>query len=144
MRTSGIWFTIAAGVTACAMPLLAGAQSPQQPPQTPPQMEKLEEGEAPAITIRKPDTQRKITETRAKGGKVTEVQVQSGKNTYYLKPNDQAGSALPGDAESNASRPAQWQVMEFDTSRAKEAQQKGAVQTPPPPQPANPPAPAKK
>ena len=93
------------------MPLLADAQQP-------PKMEKLEEGEAPAITIRKPDTEKKITEKREKG-KVTEVKVQTGKSTYYLKPNEAAGNAVPGDAQSNQNRGAQWSVREFDLGRKK-------------------------
>ena len=95
------------------MPLLADAQQP-------PKMEKLEEGEAPAITIRKPDTEKKITEKREKG-KVTEVKVQTGKSTYYLKPNEAPGNAVPGDAQSNENRGAQWSVHEFDLGRKKKA-----------------------
>lgn len=109
MRTFQVW-PILTFCVAAVTPLLAGAQ--QTPSSEPPKLEKLEEGEAPAITIRKPDGEKKITEKR-KQGKVTEVKVQSGGSTYYVKPNEPAGSALPGDAESNASRAPQWQVLEF-------------------------------
>lgn len=109
------------------MPLLAAAQQP-------PKMEKLEEGDAPTITIRKPDTEKKITEKREKG-KVTEVKVQTGNSTYYLKPNEPAGAALPGDAQSNENRGAQWSVHEFDLGRKK----KGAKQPPAEPIPPAPP-----
>lgn len=122
MRLSTIWL-----IFGCAMPLLAAAQQP-------PKMEKLEEGDAPTITIRKPDTEKKITEKREKG-KVTEVKVQSGKSTYYLKPNEPAGAALPGDAQSNENRGAQWSVHEFDLGRKK----KGAKQPPVEPIPPAPP-----
>jgi uncharacterized protein involved in outer membrane biogenesis len=88
------------------MPLLVGAQQP-------PVLEKLEEGEPPAITIRKPDTEKQITEKRQQG-KVTEVKVKSGKSTYYLKPADPAGSAMRGDGQSDEIRAAQWPVLEFD------------------------------
>jgi hypothetical protein len=88
------------------MPLLVGAQQP-------PVLEKLEEGEPPAITIRKPDTEKQITEKRQQG-KVTEVKVKSGKSTYYLKPADPAGRALRGDGQSDEIRAAQWPVLEFD------------------------------
>lgn len=94
------------------MPLLVGAQQP-------PVLEKLEEGEPPAITIRKPDTEKQITEKRQQG-KVTEVKVKSGKNTYYLKPADPAGSALRGDGQSKLTRAAQWPVLEFDLGAGKE------------------------
>ena len=75
-------------------------------------MERLEEGEAPAVTIRQPDTQKKITEKKSQG-KVTEVKVQTGKTTYYAKPNDPAGSAMRGDGQSDTTRPVQFQVGEF-------------------------------
>ncbi len=119
MRTSKLWSLVAVCAAVFAAPLTASAQQAVAPP--PPKLEKLEEGEAPAITIRKQGGEKKITEKREKG-KVTEVKVQSGKSTYYLKPNDPAGSALPGDAESNATRAAQWQVLEFGNPKnAKEA-----------------------
>lgn len=111
MRNPKLWPLVTVCVAAFAAPLPASAQqSATAPP--PPQLEKLEEGDAAAITIRKPGSEKKITEKREQG-KVKEVKVQSGKSTYYLKPNDPAGSALPGDAESNATRAAQWQVLEF-------------------------------
>ncbi|MEO8407133.1 MAG: DUF2782 domain-containing protein [Oxalobacteraceae bacterium] len=106
MRLPSAWITVASGLAACAMPLLVGAQQP-------PVLEKLEEGEPPAITIRKPDTEKQITEKRQQG-KVTEVKVKTGKSTYYLKPVDPAGSTLRGDGESDEIRAAQWPVLEFD------------------------------
>jgi hypothetical protein len=108
MRTPTFRLSIAS--IAALLPMLAAAQ---QTPPPPPQLEKLEEGEAPAITIRKEDSQRRITEKK-EGGRVTEIKVQSGKSTYYLKPNEQPGNAQPGDAQSNITRPAQWKVLEFD------------------------------
>lgn len=98
------------------MPLLADAQQSSA-------LEKMEQGEAPTITIRKPDSEKKITEKRDKG-KVTEIKVQTGKSTYYLKPNEGPGNAMPGDAQSNENRGAQWSVHEFDLGRKK----KGAKQ----------------
>lgn len=97
------------------MPLIVSAQS--TPPNkafapAPPQMERLEEGEAPAVTIRQPDTQKKITEKKSQG-KVTEVKVQTGTTTYYAKPNDPAGSAMRGDGQSDTTRPVQFQIGEF-------------------------------
>ncbi|MGE5649087.1 DUF2782 domain-containing protein [Noviherbaspirillum sp. UKPF54] len=136
MRTLKAWHLTATCIAAFATPLLAQAQQADAPP--PPQMQKLEEGEAPAVTIRKPDQERKITEKRARGGKVTETKVTSGKSTYYLKPNEQPG-AMPGDGQSSANRGAQWQVKEFDLSRKQEATTEQAASIPAPP-----PAPAKK
>lgn len=122
MRNPKLWSLLAVSLAAFAAPLTANAQQPAVVP-PPPKLEKLDEGESPAITIRKQGGEKKITEKREQG-KVKEVKVQSGKSTYYLKPNDQAGSALPGDAESNATRAPQWQVLEFgNPQNAKEAEQ---------------------
>lgn len=115
MRTSKFWSLITIATAAIATPLIVGAQS--TPPSqdfapAPPQMQRLEEGEAPAVTIRQPDTQKKITEKKSQG-KVTEVKVQTGKTTYYAKPNDPAGSAMRGDGQSDTTRPVQFQIGEF-------------------------------
>lgn len=109
--------------------------------QQPPQLEKLEEGEAPAVTIREPEQKSRIQEKRAPGGKVTEVKVTSGGSTYVVKPNEPAGSAHPGDLQGNTIRPPQWEVKEFDLGRpmTKEQQEAQAPDVPPPPA-----APAKK
>lgn len=101
---------------------MAQAQQPADAPR-PPQLQPLEEGEPPEVTIRPPEQQRRITETRAPGGKVTEVKVSTGGSTYVLKANDQAGSALPGDGQANAMRAAQWEVLEFDLRRTPEQKQ---------------------
>jgi hypothetical protein len=106
----------------------AGAANP------PPRLEKLEEGEAPAVTVRPPGSERQITQKREQG-RVTEVKVKSGNSTYYLKPNVPAGSATPGDAQSDTTRPAQWRVLEFDWKREedKKAAAAQAAKAPAPP-----------
>jgi hypothetical protein len=114
---------------ACAAPLWSFAQ--QQAPQAPPVLQPLEEGAEPAITIRKEDGEKRVTEKR-EGGKVTEIKVQSGKSTYYLKPNDQAGSAQPGDAQGTLTRPPQWKVKEFDLGAPKNPKEAATVDAPPP------------
>jgi len=121
MRTFKVWPIITVCVAAYAHPLLVSAQPPEGNAPPPPTMENLEEGEAPAITIRKPEQQNRITEKRGHGGKVTEVKVTSGKSTYYLKPNDPAGSGMPNDVQNGTNRAAQWEVLNFDLSPAKEA-----------------------
>jgi len=60
--------------------------------------------------------------------------VRSGGSTYYLKPNEQPGSTLPGDVESKSMRGSQWQVLEFDMKPQKD--QKQVDQVPDAPQPA--------
>lgn len=127
MRTNKVWHVLTASVAALAIPLMADAQQP-------PKLEKLEEGEPPAVTIRKPEQKSKMQEKRAPGGKVTEVKVTSGRSTYVVKPNDPAGSSLPGDTQSSTTRPAQWEVKEFDLGRPKkEGEEAQAADTLPPP-----------
>jgi len=104
-------------IFAAAMP--AFAQQPrgraEAPP--PPQLERLEEGEAPAVTIPGGgQPERSITEKREQG-RVTEVEVRTGRSTYVVKPLNPAGSALPGDAQANTNRAAQFKVKEFNLGK---------------------------
>lgn len=133
MRTNKAWRLATAYIAIQAISLAATAQQP-------PRLEKLEEGEAPAVTIRKPDQKGRIEEKRAPGGKVTEVKVTSGGSTYVVKPNEPAGTAHPGDLQGNTIRPPQWEVKEFDLGRPKTKEQEEAQANVPPP----PAAPAKK
>jgi hypothetical protein len=75
----------------------------------------------------------KITEKKV-GGRVTEVQVQSGPSSYSMRPNTPAGNAQVGDVQSgNGVRPPQWTLFEFGPGKKKTAE--GADQTvdaPPP------------
>ena len=129
MRTNKAWRLVIAYIAIQAIALTASAQQP-------PKLEKLEEGEAPAVTIRKPDQKSRIQEKRAPGGKVTEVKVTTGGSTYVVKPNEAVGSAQPGDLQSNTIRPAQWQVKEFDLGgpKTKEQEEEQAANVPPPPE----------
>ena len=76
--------------------------------QEPPKLEKLDEGEPPAITIRQPSTAQEITETRGPGGEIKEIKVKSGGSTYYLRPRQATGSP-PSDSISVP----QWVIHEF-------------------------------
>jgi hypothetical protein len=140
-HTSRIWPILAVCAAAYAMPQLAGAQRPVATAPPPPQTQPLEEGEAPAVTIRRPGAGEEPITQKKQQGKVTEVKVQSGGSTYYLKPNEQSGSALPGDVESKPMRGSQWQVLEFDMKPQKD--QKPVEQAPDAPQPAPASAPTK-
>ena len=115
---------------------LAAAQSQQQQParpaQTPPQLERIEPGsDVPATTI-PPKERTRITEKRGNDGSVTEVEVQSGKSRYIMKPNVAPGNAQPGDAQSSAIRAPQWQVMEFDFGNPKKQEANPANAAPSP------------
>ena len=135
---AAVWITAAAA----NQPALA-QQRAEAPP--PPRLEKLEEGEPPAVTITPPSEKATITEKRAPGGKRTEVKVKSGKSTYRVQPSDEPGNAQQGDGQSISAKPAQWEVMQFDLNREKKAQQV-PVEPPPTlqPKPGSNAAPAKK
>ena len=138
-------------LTACvaistSMPM-AFAQQPANAAPPPPRLEPLEEGEAPGVTINAPQQQQgSVTQKRAPGGNITETKVTKGRSTYYVLPNNPAGSSVRGDMESNSTRAPQWEVMKFDFRRDKEVKDaavEAAASTPAPPT-QTPPAPAKK
>jgi hypothetical protein len=107
---------------ALALAPFAGALAqPRADAPEPPRLEKLEEGDLPAVTIPGRQSEQQIEEHRDHG-EVTSVKVQSGGSTYYVKPNKPKGSSLPGDAQSTSNQPAQWQIYEFNTSRRKDAE----------------------
>jgi hypothetical protein len=115
-------------------------QQSQQQPQAqdkkkqdqPPKLEKLEEGEPSSLKIGKPAPQQKVTETRDDNG-VKEVKVQTGASTYYVKPNQEVGTSLPGDVQSVHNHGAEWKVFEFDLgSKGKKSEKSDEGNTPPP------------
>ncbi|MGI4849910.1 MAG: hypothetical protein ACRYGK_17500 [Janthinobacterium lividum] len=131
MRIAKFW-TIVALAASAALPF-SGASA-----QEPPQLQKLEEGEKPNSTIPGGGVpQTEITQTRQQG-KVNEVEVSRGKNTYILKPNTPAGSSIPGDAQASNNRGAQWKVMQFNLSSSEE-KRKAAAKAALEKQPATPP-----
>ena len=123
-------------------PTRPAQQTQSRPAQTPPQLERIEPGsDVPATTI-PPRERTRITEKRGNDGSVTEVEVQSGKSRYIMKPNVQPGNAQPGDAQSSSLRAPQWQVMEFDFGNPKK-QPADAAAAAPSPAPAKPGVPAR-
>ncbi|WP_050467295.1 hypothetical protein [Herbaspirillum chlorophenolicum] len=139
MKPTNVWSkeslaaALLCAVAGLAAPL-AVAQQPQQAPSAqpappPPELEKLEEGEPPAVTIRKPgddgnSSGNSIKEHRDHG-QTKEIEVKSGPSTYYLRPNQNVGSSTPGDAQSGPPTSAQWKVGEFDWGVKKQPQQDG-------------------
>ena len=100
---------------------LAHAQTTSTPPKSdlvtpppPPQLEVLEEG-PPAADIKagKPEQKNQTKDIRDNTGKVTEVQVQSGKSHYVLKADPEIGNAPKGTAQGDNNRPAQWTILQF-------------------------------
>jgi hypothetical protein len=124
LRTSSLLKLLSLCLAAHAGLVSAQAQQttparPAQPAQTPPQTERIEPGSDVPTTTIPPRERTRITEKRGNDGSVTEVEVQSGKSRYIMKPNVAAGNAQPGDAQSSAIRAPQWQVMEFDLGNPK-------------------------
>jgi hypothetical protein len=114
MRTFKFWYLVSLSAATILTPLLVAAQqAPAKPDPAPPKLEKLEESEPPSIKVGKPEQKDKITETRGANG-ATEVKVHTDGSTYYVKPDQQVGDSLPGDAQSVHNHGAQWKVMEFD------------------------------
>jgi hypothetical protein len=120
-------------ITACvaivaivALPLTAIAQQGAAITM-PPRLEKLEEAEAPAATVRNPETGARITEKRERG-QVTSIRVESGNSTYYVKPNSPVSSAFGSDAQNSTTRAAQWQILQFDWNRDREKTREAAAQ----------------
>ena len=114
-------------VFAVSMPVFAQQPRADAPP--PPRLERLEEGETPAVTIPGGgQPERSITEKREQG-RVTEVEVRTGRSTYVVKPLNPAGSALPGDAQANTNRAAQFKIKEFDLSKPEDLKPQTQGQT---------------
>lgn len=115
MRTTGFWSIVTLTAAIFAAPAAVHAQSEQADPRAntppPPQTMTLEEGEAPAVTITPPNTEKKITEKKSQG-RVTEVKVQTGRTTYYAHPNDTPG-AMRGDVQSSTTQPVQFEIGRF-------------------------------
>jgi hypothetical protein len=117
-------------VFAISMPALAQQLRERAEAPPPPQLERLEEGAAPAVTIPGGgQPERSITEKREQG-RVTEVEVRTGRSTYVVKPLNPAGSALPGDTQANTNRAAQFKVKEFDLSKPEDLRPQTQPQAP--------------
>jgi hypothetical protein len=115
-RTTSVWKTLLLGLLAQG----SLAQAQQTPSTPPPKMERIEEGsDIPATITPKDRSPVKVTEKRD-GGRVTEVEVSSGKSTYTMKANPAGAVAQPGDPASGTLRPPQWKVLEFDLFRKKQ------------------------
>jgi hypothetical protein len=139
LRTSSRLKLLSLCLLAHAGLVSAQAQQPApaqaRPSQAPPQLERIEPGSDVPTTTIPPRERTRITEKRGNDGQVTEVEVQSGKSRYIMKPNVAPGNAQPGDAQSSAIRAPQWQVMEFDLGNPKK---QGATQQGVAPAPAKP------
>lgn len=108
-----------------ALFLLANAGSAlaqTKPSDAPPKLERIEEGsDTPVTIVPKREQQRQVRETKD-GGQVKEVQVKSGKSTYTMKGSNPGSVNETSVGTGSTLRPPQWQVLEFDLSKKKQAQ----------------------
>lgn len=134
MRTSKIFPVISACIALAVLPPAAIAQA-ESAKDAPPDLEKLEEGEASASTVRSPEASTKITEKRHRG-QVTSIKVESGDSTYYVTPQTPSGNIMHGGQRDTIRAP-QWQILEFDWGRepkkSGEASARPGIIAPPPP-----------
>lgn len=137
-RTTSVWKILLPGMLAH----VSLAQAQQTPSSAPPRMERVEEGSDTPITVTPQQRNaKKITEKR-EGGRVTEVQVTTGKSSYTMKANPPDAISQPGDTASGTFRPPQWKVLEFDFGKKKQKEREEAAAAeatataPPPPPPA--------
>jgi hypothetical protein len=141
VRTTSVGKILLLGMLAHASLALA-QQAQQTPSSAPPKLERIEEGTDTPITVTPQQRSgAKINEKR-EGGRVTEVQVTSGKSSYTMKGAAPGSVVQTGDATGSTLRPPQWKVMEFDLFNHKQKQQKegegadaATANAPPPPPP---------
>ena len=122
-KSSKLVFTLGGLLLAgVALMSAAGAAEPS-PSDRPPQLDPQEEGDQ-AVTTSK-NKQANQTQQLIQNGQQTEVRVTSGVGTYIVKPNQNVGTSLPGDAQSNSNNPVQWVVKSWggkkDTAPANDA-----------------------
>jgi hypothetical protein len=93
-----------------------------RPSEAPPKLERIEEGaDTPVTIVPKREQQRQVKETKD-GGQVKEVQVKSGNSTYTMKGSNPGSVNETSVGAGSTLRPPQWQVLEFDLSKKKQAQ----------------------
>ncbi|MDO8299700.1 hypothetical protein [Lacisediminimonas sp.] len=129
-RARSIALTLISGCTMLAAATAVAQPRADAPP--PPRLERLEEGQAPAVTIPGRSTEQKIEDKR-ENGRITSTTVRTGGSTYTVTPNTPKGSALPGDVQSTSNRPPQWKVLEFSTDPKKDQRNDAPAATPSPP-----------
>ena len=120
LRARSLAIMLLSACTMLAANAMAQTRADAPPPPRLERLERLEEGEAPAVTIPGRSTQQKIEDKR-ENGRITSTTVRTGGSVYTVTPNAPKGSALPGDLQSTSNRPAQWQIMEFSTDPKKDA-----------------------
>jgi len=126
-------FTLCGLLIAGSSLICDAARATEPPPDTPPQMTPLDEGD-PAVTNQKNNAVKQTQQTY-QNGQQTEVKVTSGVGTYIVKPNQNVGTSLPGDAQSNSNNPVQWVVKSWGGSKDTEVRDEAPPVLQPSPNP---------
>ncbi|KAF3997369.1 hypothetical protein [Glaciimonas immobilis] len=118
MATIAALFIAAFGASVTPTVLAQQSADPARPTglaPPPPEMQHLEEGEKPAISIEKEQKapEGSITQQRQQGV-VTDIKVNSGGSSYHIIPRKSV------DADNTSANGAQWVIKEFDWGQKKE------------------------
>lgn len=98
-----------ASVAAIGLSTFAAGQPP--PSDAPPKINPADDAPLPLTHLDKAKQKQKV-ETVNEGGQ-TKVKVTNRLGTYIVKPNDNVGTSLPGDAQSSSNNPVQWVVKSW-------------------------------
>jgi len=90
-------------------PAIYAADPP--PSDAPPKVDPVDDTD-PAVT-NLPKQKVKQTIQTSQQGEQTEVKVTNGVGTYIVKPNQNVGTSLQGDGQSNSNNPVQWVVKSW-------------------------------
>jgi len=85
------------------------------PSDAPPKVNPVDDGDTAVTNLK--SNRIKQTEQVTQNGQQTEVKVTNSVGTYIVKPNQNVGTSLPGDASSNSNNPVQWVVKSWGGSR---------------------------
>lgn len=100
--------------SAAMMPYALHAAEPV-PSDVPPKVNPVDEGDQAVTNLKL--NKIKQTEHITQTGQQTEVKVTNSVGTYIVKPNQNVGTSLPGDASSNSNNPVQWVVKSWGGSK---------------------------
>jgi hypothetical protein len=87
------------------------ATPPSPPSDVPPQINPLNDGEQ-AVTNTKKDKVKQVVRS-SQNGEQPEIRVTNQIGTYVVKPNQNVGTSLPGDGQSNSNNPVQWVIKSW-------------------------------
>jgi len=85
------------------------------PSEAPPKADPLDDTDPAVSNLPRQKVKQTIQTTQQ--GEQTEVKVTNGVGTYIVKPNQNVGTSLQGDGQSNSNNPVQWVVKSWGGSK---------------------------